>query len=455
MQSVGGALHNCLTEVTTDGELAGEIAESWDSSKDAKTWTFRLRDGVTFHNGKSVSAADVVASIDHHRGEVSKSAAKAILKAVTDVKADGDRAVVFTLSNGNADFPYLVSDYHLPIVPAESGVAGATSGVGCGAYVLKAFEPGVKTVVVKNPNYWKSDRGWFESVTFLAIGDVVARTNALTTGEIHAMNRIDLKTAHLLKRNEDLEIYTVNGGQHYSLPMNTRTAPFSDNNVRLALKYAIDRKTLLETLLRGYGALGNDQPISPGYKYFDATIPQREYDPDQARHYLKKAGFDTLKVDLSASDAAFAGAVDAAVLFREQSAKAGIDINVVRQPSDGYWDNVWMKKPFCASYWGGTPTVDWAFTLAYEADAAWNETGWRNERFNQLLVAARAELDQAKRAEMYSEMQHILHDDGGALIPVFANYTGALSRRVGHDKLAANWDLDGLRAAERWWFQKS
>ncbi|WP_137389550.1 ABC transporter substrate-binding protein [Rhodoligotrophos defluvii] len=452
MQSVGGALHNCLTEVANDGDLRGEVAESWEATPDAKTWRFRLRRGITFHNGKDVTADDVVASINHHRGSGSQSAAKPILEPVADLRAEDPHTVVFTLTGGNADFPYLVSDYHLAIMPAVDGKVDARSGAGCGGYVLERFEPGVVTTVKRNPNYWKSDRAWFDAVEFLAIPDVTARTNALTTGAIHAMNRIDLKTVHFLERNQKIEIYSVNGGQHYSFPMNTQAAPFSDVNVRLALKLAMDREKLLSTLLRGYGAVANDQPLTPGYRYFDPSIPQRTYDPDQARHHLKKAGHDRLSVDLHASDAAFAGAVDAAVLFKEQAAKAGIDINVVREPNDGYWDNVWMKKPFCASYWGGKPTADWAFTVGYAAGAPWNDTAWNNDRFNQLLVAARAELDDGKRAQMYSEMQRILRDDGGAIIPLFANYTGALSKTVGHEKLASNWDLDGLRAAERWWF---
>lgn len=455
MQSVGHALHNYLTEVTQAGDLAGELAESWESSPDARVWTFRLRTGVTFHDGKPLHAEDVVASIDHHRGPASTSAAKSLLDPVTTVRADGDSIVVFTLTAGNADFPFLVSDYHLAILPSTGGQADALSGIGCGAYVLEAFEPGVRTRVTRNPNHWRSDRGWFDSVEFLAIVDVVARTNALATGEIHAMNRVDLKTVRLLERNRDLEIYSVNGGQHYTFPINTQAAPFTDNNVRMALKYAIDRQTMLDTLLQGYGEIGNDQPITAGYRFFNGELVQRSYDPDRARHHLRQAGLQTLTISLSASDAAFAGAVDAAVLFREQAAAGGIEIDVVREPSDGYWDQVWLKKPFCASYWGGKPTADWALTAGYAADAAWNDTHWKNERFNALLVEARAELDEPLRAEMYGEMQTILNEDGGLILPVFANYNGAISRRVGHDALASNWDLDGLRAAERWWFQEA
>jgi len=452
MQSVGHSVHSYLTEVTNTGELVGELAQSWESSPDAKVWTFKLCQGVEFHNGKSLEAADVVASLNHHRGPDTKSAANSLLTQIEDIRVDGKDKVIITLDGGNADFPYLVSDYHLPVMPSQDGKVNATDGVGCGAYMREAFDPGVRTLVKRNPNYWKNGRGWFDSVEFLVITDVGARTNALATGEIHAMNGCDLKTVHLLKRNQALEIASIKGGQHYSLPMNTTAAPFTDNNVRMALKHALDRKALLQTILHGHGEVANDHPISSGYRFFNNELAQREYDPEKARFYLKQAGLSSLKVDLSAADAAFSGAVDTAVMFKEHAAKAGIDINVVREPNDGYWKNVWMKKSWSMDYWGGKPTADWAFSLVYGKGASWNETFWDNARFNSLLLQARSELDEKKRRQMYGEMQGLLRDEGGAIIPLFANYVDGISRRVGHDQLGNNWDLDGLRAAERWWF---
>jgi peptide/nickel transport system substrate-binding protein len=199
--------------------------------------------------------------------------------------------------------------------------------------------------------------------------------------------------------------------------------------------------------------LGNDHPIGRSNRFHAGELEQRTYDPDKARFHLKNAGLSSLKVDLSAADAAFPGAVDAAVLYREHAAKPGIEINVVREPNDGYWSNVWLKKPWCAVYWGGRPTEDWMFSTAYAAGAPWNDTFWEHERFNQLLVAARAELKEVKRREMYVEMQRLVRDEGGVVVPMFANYVFAMANKVQHDEsMGADKDLDGTKGMERWWF---
>jgi peptide/nickel transport system substrate-binding protein len=453
MQFVGYGLRNHLTEVSNTDELIPELAESWDASDDAVQWTFKLRKGVEFHNGKTLDAGDVVATINHHLGEQSKSAAKAILQSIEEVKADGKDTVVFTMKEGNADFPYIVSDYHVAIMPAKDGKLEPQSGVGTGGYVLESYEPGVRTVLKRNPNYWKEGRAHFDEAEVLVITDVTARINALTTDEIDVMDRVDLKTVHLLARNKDVRIEETSGTQHFTFAMRTDLPPFDNNEVRLALKYAVDRETLLQSVLRGHGVLGNDHPIGRSNRFHANELEQRTYDPDKARFHLKNAGLSSLKVDLSAADAAFPGAVDAAVLYKEHAAKPGIEINVVREPNDGYWSNVWLKKPWCAVYWGGRPTEDWMFSTAYAAGAPWNDTFWEHERFNQLLVAARAELKEVKRREMYVEMQRIVRDEGGVVVPMFANYVFAMSNKVQHgESMGADKDLDGTKGMERWWF---
>ena len=276
--------------------------------------------------------------------------------------------------------------------------------------------------------------------------------NAIVTDAVDAINRVDLKVVEFLRRNKAIVIEEVTGTQQFTMPMFTDMEPFGNNNVRLALKYAIDRKELVEMILRGHGRIGNDSPITPANRYFAADVPLREYDPDKSKFHLKQAGYDSLKLNLSAADAAFNGAVDTAVLYKEQAAKAGIDITVVREANDGYWTNVWRKKPFVMCYWAGRPTEDWMFSQVYAKGAVWNDTHWDDERFNQLLIEARAELDTAKRRDMYREMQLIVRDDGGVIIPMYPNFIDAHSTKIARGpRLGANYDLDGWKCVERWW----
>ncbi len=452
VQVFATARHGYLVEITAEGDLIGEVAESWEASPDAKVWTFKLRKGVEFHGGGTVTPEDVIASVSHHRGEKSTSAAKPFVDPITDIKADGD-SVVFTLEAGNADFPFVVSDYHLPIMKAKDGKLDPTSSDGCGPYKVTNYQAGVIAELVRNPNYWKTDRAHFDEVKLLVITDPAARQSALLTGNVDVIDKVDLKTVGLFARAPNVTILSTTGTQHYTFAMDTRAAPFNDNNVRMALKHAVDRQELVDKILFGYGAIGNDHPISPSNRFYAKDLEQTTYDPDKAKYYLKQAGLDSLKVSLSASEAAFGGAVDAAVLYSSTADKCGIDIQPVREPNDGYWSDVWMKKPFCAVYWGGRPTEDWMFSVAYASGAPWNDTFWENERFNKLLVEARSELDDAKRAEMYAEMQNLVRTDGGVVIPMFASYVMAHANNVAHpEKVAANWTLDGFRACERWWF---
>ncbi|SMF83962.1 peptide/nickel transport system substrate-binding protein [Tistlia consotensis] len=447
-----GTLRNALTEIKADGTVGPELAESWEAEPDATIWVFTLRKGVTFHSGKTVTTEDGIASMHHHTGKDSHSAAKPLFSAVESISADGPDKVVFKLKAGNADFSYYMSDYHLCILPSKDGKVDATSGDGTGGYVLEHFEPGVRATAKHNPNYFKGDRAHFDSVELLSVTDPAARTNAISTGEIDVMERVDLKTVNLMKRRPGIEVIVTDGLQHYTMPMITKDKPFDNNDVRLALKYAVDRNELLKKVLRGFGRVGNDEPLAPANRFYAADIPQRHYDPDKAKFHLKKAGMSNLKVQLSAADAAFAGAVEAAELYQAQARACGIDVRIVREPNDGYWSNVWLKKPFCMVYWGGRPTADQMFTTVYSAGAPWNDAYWIDKRFNELLVEARGLLDEKKRAEIYREMQLIVRDKGGTIIPLFASYVDAATDKIGHGDIAGNYALDGLKITERWWF---
>jgi peptide/nickel transport system substrate-binding protein len=233
--------------------------------------------------------------------------------------------------------------------------------------------------------------------------------------------------------------------------MHTNTGPFDNNDLRMSLKYAIDRQEMVDKILRGYGTIGNDLPINASYPLFDASIPQREHDLDKAAFHYKKSGHDGSPIVLRTADAAFPGAVDASALLQQSAAKAGIPLEVKREPNDGYWSEVWNKQPFCCSYWGGRPTQDQMYSTAYLSSADWNDTRFNNPAFDDLLVQARAELDMDKRKGMYSEMAYMLRDEGGLICPMFNDFIDARGDRVGGFENDPNGELmNGYALAKCW-----
>lgn len=443
-----------LTLIEPDGSLGPDVASEWSASPDAKEWTFKINDKATFHSGAKVTAADVIASMNHHRGEDTTSAAKALLADVEDIVDNGDNSVTVKLGSGNADLPWLMTDYHLPICPAnDDGTLNWQSGDGCGPYKLTNTEFGVSYSLVRHDD-WHLEGAYFDAIELIVLNDPNARQTALVTGDVDAITQLELKTLALLQRDPNIEIDNVPSAAAITMPMLCDTAPFDNVDVRNALKLSVNRDELIEKIAFGAATMGNDFHHSPAMPYWPDDIEQTPYDPDQAKSLLAKAGAEGLTVNLSVADSVYSGAVDMCVLYAEHAKAAGITINVNREPNDGYYSDVWLKKPWCAVQWGARPTPDVMYSLAYKDDAAWNESRWQNERFNELLLQAKAELDDTKRAEMYREMAILAKDDGGTVIPFFPNFVYARRKNVQHGPdLAASWQMDGARACSRWWFE--
>lgn len=448
-----GQARNGLLEVDGNGKLLGELAEGWEATRPgADKWRLKIRKGVEFHSGKTFGVEDIIYSLRLHLGEKSPSPLKSVLSGISELTPDGDDGLIVTLSSGNADFPVLLSDPRLQMV--QDGDTDFEKGNGTGGYVIQKWVPGVRAFATRHANYWKADHANFDEVETIAIEDVNARTSALRAGDIDVMNNVERSTANLLRAVPGIELVVQNGYKHYTLPMRTDTAPFDNNDVRLAVKYSINRQEILEKILFGFGYLGNDHPIPAGLSDFATAeeLPQRKYDPEKAAFHLKQAGLDSLKIKLNTSEGAFDGAIDAALLIQESAKASGISIEVVRHPSDGYWSNVWRTEPWVMSYWSGRPTADWIFTEGYLSTASYNDAFWKNERFDSLLMAARIELDETKRRDMYVEMQRIVSNEGGQCIPIFAADILAKSAKLAHGPVAVNWDMDGYKLADRWWF---
>ncbi len=416
-----------LVWLAPDGSPIPVLAEGWSASPDAKTWTFKIRKGVQFHNGKTLTPEDVVATLERHSDASAKSGALGVLKGVETIKAYGE-TVVITLKEANADMPFLMSDYHLVIQPGGAK-DNPEAAIGTGPYKLAASEAGVRYNATRFEDYWdRENAGFAEQVEVVLINDATARIAALQGGQVHMINRIEPKTVSLLKNMPRVTIRNISGRGFYPFNMFCDTAPFDNKDLRLALKYAMDRETMIERILRGYGSVGNDTPINKAYPLYE-KIEQRAYDPEKAAFHFKKSGHDGA-VLLRTSEVAFPGAVDAAVLYQESAKKAGIAIEVKREPGDGYWSNVWNVQPFSTSYWGGRPTQDQMYSTGYISSADWNDTRFKNEAFDKMVVAARAELDETKRRAMYRDMSEMMRDEGGLIAPMFNDFIDGVSANI-------------------------
>jgi peptide/nickel transport system substrate-binding protein len=414
-------LYSGLTQYDESLSAQPALAESIISD-DQVVWTIKLRKGVLFHNGKSLTSADVVYSLMRHKDPSVASKMATIAEQFEDVKATGTLELIIRLTGANADLPVVLADSHFLIVP--DGTKDFSTAVGTGPYKLKSFQPGIRTVGIRNENYWKPGRPYLDEIELIGIPDETSRVNALLSGDVNLIIAVNPRSMRRIAKSESHKVLETKSGLYTDLIMRADSHPTSNPDFVLAMKYLLNRKLIKKALFRGYAEIGNDHPIAPGDRYFNPDLPQREYDPDRAKFHLRKSGLEGVRVPMYASPAA-PGSVDTASLLQEAAAGIGLKLAVNRVPADGYWSNHWMKHPLGFGNTNPRPTADLKFSLFFKSDAPWNVSGWHNEKFDQLVIAARGEGDELKRRQMYADMQELVHQECGVGIPVFISLLDA------------------------------
>lgn len=447
---IGFAVWNALVEIGADNRPVPELAESWEAKPGAAEWVFNLRKGIRFGNGHEFDADDAIYSLNLHRG-ASKSNAAGPMKAINDIRKTDSHQIAITLATPDAELPALLGDYHLMMVP--NGYKDWSRPIGTGGFSLTAFEPGVRAALRRKSDYWKPGRANVDAVELTVINDQTALLRALLYGKADVIHRVRPDSVPQIRTNSKLQLVQSPGGWHAVLAMMVDREPYANAELRLALKYAINREAVLKGVFGGFGAIGNDHPVPKGDPFHNAALAQTPYDPDKARFHFAKAGVADPKLVLEASEAAFEGAETLADLYQASAKKAGIAIEARREPAAGYWDKVWLKADFSTSFWGGRPSATQMLAAAYKSDAAWNETHWQMPAFDKLLADARAELEVAKRRQHIWAMQDMLHAQGGAVIPVFRDWLDAHSVKVGGHTPHSGYDLCNGRICEKAWIK--
>ncbi|MFM0729611.1 ABC transporter substrate-binding protein [Paraburkholderia sediminicola] len=443
----GFMFYNCLTELDSHLGAKMALATSLDT-KDATVWVAKLRTGVQFHDGKPLAPADVVYSIMRHKDPATASKAKTLADQIKEVKATGPNEVTITLEGPNADLPVILATSHFQII--KDGTKDFRTAVGTGPFKVKEFSPGVRTVGVKNEKYWKPGLPHLDEVELIGIGDESARVNALLSGDVQLINSVSPRSTAQIKGAGGFAVLETKTGEYTDLIVRDEGGITGNDDFRRGMMYLQDREQMRRAIFQGYGAIGNDQPIDPTNKYYLAGLPQRTFDPDKAKFHFQKAKVGSAPIQIFASPAA-EGSVEMAMFLQQVAPQAGLNLQVSRVPADGYWSNHWMKHPLGFGSVNARPSADVIFTQFFKSDAPWNEANWKSPKFDQMLLAARGEPDDAKRKKIYGDMQVLVHETGGIGIPLFQSSLDAYTTKLkglGSIPLAG---LMGFMFAENVW----
>jgi peptide/nickel transport system substrate-binding protein len=420
------AFYNRLTFLDEAGVPQMELADSIESD-DARTWHVKLKPGVSFHNGKTLSAADVVYSMQRHLDPAVGSKSNSIAKQMIEISAVDDLTVKFVLEAANADLPTILSLHHFMIL--ADGTTDFSTPNGTGGFICEVFEPGVKSIARKNPNYFKGDSVHLDSFEYFAIPDNNARVNAVLSGDIQLAASVNPRSLRQLEGHKNVVTSVTTSGNYTNLNIRLDLDPGSRDGLVEGMKYLVNREAITKSVLRGLATIGNDQPVSAANRYHNPNLKARAFDPERARAAFEKAGLLGQPVSVVASDAA-GSSIDMAMVLQQAGAEIGMKFDVQRVPADGYWSNYWLKAPVHFGNINPRPTPDILFSLLYASNAPWNESQYKSDKFDSMLVEARGALDDDKRKAIYWEMQEMVANEAGTIIPAYISNVDAVSSKV-------------------------
>jgi peptide/nickel transport system substrate-binding protein len=420
-------LYEPLAGRDTNSDFELVLAESIEPDKKAQSWTIRLRDGITFHNGKPVTADDVLFSL---RRIIDPKDPKTGAASIGYIDLDrsrklDDRTVRVRLKFPNVGFPDDLGQYFNSIVPTDYDVKNP---VGTGPFMYESFTPGQRSAFRRYPDYWREGLPRVDEVVIIDFPDDTPRLNALLSGQVDAITNLPPGQIAQVKANDQFKVLISETGGWQPFTMRVDKAPFDDVKVRQAMRLIVDREQMIAQVLSGQGRVANDlySPYDPAY---NDELPQRRQDLDKAKSLLRQAGQSDLRIELVTSPV-FQGIVEAAQVIAEQAKGAGVTIDVRKvDPGTFYGDN-YLQWTFAQDFWA-TRTYLSQVAQGSLPDSPFNETHWADPEFLELIRQARAEVDDARRTELLHEAQRIEWEQGGYIVWSFSNQVDAYSDTVG------------------------
>ncbi|MDR2986938.1 MAG: ABC transporter substrate-binding protein [Nocardiopsaceae bacterium] len=408
--------------------LAPVLATSWSADASAKTWTFKLRQGVKFQDGSPMTTADVVATFERLVNPKSQSAALSAFQGILSsgqIEGSGN-SVIFHLDRPFADFPFLTTNYNYNtiILPASYKENTFTKGkIGTGPMILTQYVPGQSAAYVRNPHYWAPGKPYLDKIAVTLYGDAAPMVLALQNSTIDYVTAFDYQDAKPLLSDSSLTIHSGRATSYRALAMRVDKAPFSDKRVRQAMALTLSRPALVKGLLGGHGELGNDHGFPPVLKTTPTAseLPQRVQDLTKAKHLLAAAGHSSgLNVTLTTEN--YLEIPSYVTIVKSEAAKVGININLDIMTATAYYgsgnNQPWLQVPFGCTEWATRPDAGQNIEPLFLSKGVWNEGHYKNPVLDRLMIAYDGELDLTKRKKLALQAATIMHDD----VPVIISY---------------------------------
>ena len=415
-------------------ELEPRLAESWTPNQDGSIWTFKIRQGVTFHDDTPLTARDVAYSLNLNADPKNEGNALSAFGDPGGLSAGGaeavdDATVVVTLNGPNGSFPYLVSSDNYNVIILPDGFDPATwetSFMGTGPWVLDRFTPQQAVTYTKNPNYWDTQRQPLADTSELRFyAEDQARILAIQGGEVDVLSQFQIVAGgEALLNDPNIAVTEVKAAQHRQIHMRADQEPFQDKRVRQAMALLLDRPTIIEGFFQGKADIGNDSPFAPVYPYTDTTVPQREVNVEQAKQLLADAGKgDGFKVELSTWDNYEIPQL--AQLLQGAAKEVGITITLNITDAGTYYSDFWLNSPLGITDYGhrGVPTV--FLTAALGSTGTWNAAHFKDKTLDGYIVDFVSALDVDAQKAAAKTLEEYLLEETPVIFPYFYDHLSA------------------------------
>ena len=426
------SLYDPLVQIDANANTQYMLAKSITATNGNFTqWEIKLKPGITFHNGKPLTAEDVVFSFQRilkGAGGFPFSGANPLGPIdIKNTKAVDTHTVLVKMTKPYSSFvsQLAASWVYLYIAPVGFDV---NKPVGTGPFMFQSFKAGSQSVFKRNPHYWSTGLPYVDTLTIIDFTDTVSLADALTTGVIHAAGTLDGPQMASLTNTSGVKAVPAKSGGIVPFTMRVDQRPFNDVHVRQAMRLLVDRPQLIASALDGYGAVANDV-FSPYDPDFDTSLV-RHQDIAQAKSLLRAAGQEHLQVTLTTSQIA-TGTVAMATVLAEQAKAAGVTITVKNVPSTVFFSpNDYLKLPFSQDYYNYFPYLP-QVAESMLLPAPFNETHTNNAYYNNLYNQANAQAPGSSlHKEIVHKMQQFDFEQGGYIIPAFVDTLDAYSTKI-------------------------